>query len=47
VEEFETSIGQIAQGDMIRRFGYPSGSKSFPPESKCGTTNSWQEILAV
>jgi hypothetical protein len=27
VEEFEAGIGQIAQDDMIRRFGYPQRLK--------------------
>ncbi|MDO8357058.1 MAG: hypothetical protein Q7U76_11765 [Nitrospirota bacterium] len=31
VEEFEASIGQIGQDDMIRRFGYPQRLKRLPP----------------
>ena len=30
VDEFEASIGQIAQDDMIRRFGYPQRLKKLP-----------------
>ena len=30
VEEFEASIGQIGQDDMIRRFGYPQRLKRLP-----------------
>lgn len=30
VEEFESSIGQIVQDDMIRRFGYPQRLKTLP-----------------
>ncbi|MEK7235077.1 MAG: hypothetical protein AAB242_00555 [Nitrospirota bacterium] len=31
MEEFEASIGRIAQDDMIRRFGYPQRLKKLPP----------------
>ncbi len=34
VEEFETSIGQIAQDDLIRRFGYPQRLKKLPTGSE-------------
>jgi len=30
VDEFEASIGQIAQDDLIRRFGYPQRLKKLP-----------------
>jgi len=30
MEEFETSIGQIMQDDLIRRFGYPQRLKKLP-----------------
>jgi hypothetical protein len=30
VEEFEARIGQIAQDDLIRRFGYPQRLKKVP-----------------
>jgi len=31
VEELESSIGQITQDDLIRRFGYPQRLKKIPP----------------
>jgi len=31
VDEFESSIGQITQDDLIRRFGYPQRLKKIPP----------------
>jgi hypothetical protein len=34
VDEFEASIGQIAQDDMIRRFGYPQRLKKLPTGSE-------------
>jgi hypothetical protein len=30
VDEFEASIGQIAQDDLIRRFGYPQRLRKLP-----------------
>jgi hypothetical protein len=30
MDEFEASIGQIAQDDLIRRFGYPQRLKKIP-----------------
>jgi hypothetical protein len=30
VDEFEASIGQIAQNELIRRFGYPQRLKKLP-----------------
>jgi hypothetical protein len=30
VDEFEASIGQIAQDELIRRFGYPQRLKKLP-----------------
>lgn len=30
VDEFEASIGQISQDDLIRRFGYPQRIKQLP-----------------
>ena len=34
VDEFESSIGQIAQDDLIRRFGYPQRLKKLPTGSE-------------
>ena len=34
VDEFEASIGQIAQDDMIHRFGYPQRLKKLPTGSE-------------
>jgi hypothetical protein len=34
VAEFEASIGQIAQDDLIRRFGYPQRLKKLPTGSE-------------
>lgn len=34
VDEFEASIGQIDQDDLIRRFGYPQRLKKLPTGSE-------------
>ena len=34
VEDFEASIGEIAQDDMTRRFGYPQRLKRLPTGSE-------------
>ena len=34
VDEFEASIGQIGQDDLIRRFGYPQRLKKLPTGSE-------------
>ena len=34
MDEFEASIGQIAQDDLIRRFGYPQRFKKLPTGSE-------------
>jgi len=34
MDEFEASIGQITQGDLVRRFGYPQRLKKIPTGSE-------------
>ena len=34
MDEFEASIGQITQGDLVRRFGYPHRLKKIPTGSE-------------
>lgn len=43
VENLETSVGRLAQADMIRQFGYPQRLKRLPPKN----TEVWEyEFLA-
>ncbi len=43
VENLETSVGRLAQADMIRQFGYPQRVKRLPPKN----TEVWEyEFLA-